>query len=98
MGVKVAFLEEALPVVDEAELAEVRPRLLAPSAAVRRDGERDIVFVVHDGTVERRAVTVGARRGQDVEIEAGLVSGESVVVDPPEGLADGDAVRPSGER
>ena len=88
MGVKVAFLGEA-----PAAGAPARQRVAVPSAAVReRDGARH-VFVVRDGKVERRAVTVAGTKGEETEIEAGLTEGETVVVGPPEGLKDGDRVR-----
>lgn len=93
MGVKVAFLESKA----ETEGADAAPRLtlLTPKASLRRDGERHIVFVVHNDQVERRAVTVGQRRGDSVEIEAGLNHGDQVVLNPPEELTDADRVRVS---
>jgi multidrug efflux pump subunit AcrA (membrane-fusion protein) len=51
------------------------------------------VFVHAGERVERRAVTVGQTVGADREILAGLRHGERVVVAPPPGLEDGDAVR-----
>ena len=43
--------------------------------------------------VERRAVRAGRRDGERVEIEAGLVAGDRVVVEGPADLADGDRVK-----
>jgi len=86
MGVKVAFREQRG--VDE----PVTRRILVPAAALRRDGGRDVVFVVGDGRVERRAVTLGARAGDEVIVEAGLRAGERVVVEGPQNLAGGDRV------
>jgi len=91
MGVKVAFLESG---GEQASTAGSRVRV--PRAALRRDGDRDVVFVVTNGTVERRAVRLaaaGPASGAQVELLAGLVGGERVVVEGPEDLADGDAVR-----
>jgi len=87
MGVKVAFQAE----MDEAEAAP-GPSLLVPREAIRREGDVTVVFVVRDGTVERRAVTEGRATGDDVEVRAGLREGEVVVVSPPEQLRDGDRV------
>ena len=70
----------------------VAPVTLVPAAALRRDGERDVVFVYVDGLVERRAVSLGSRQGDRVEVRAGLRDGETVVVEGPEDLADGDRV------
>jgi HlyD family secretion protein len=88
MGVKVSFLSEPAPV----ETTAPRARLLVPKAAVRSGGGRDVVFVVRDKRVERRAVTVGAAEGDQVEIVSGLTAGEQVVVEGPAAMNDGDKV------
>lgn len=87
MGVKVSFIAEAG--------ADSSPRRLVviPSSAVRRDGERDIVFIVKDGRAERRAVTVKGSRADRVEVLSGLSSGETVVTTGPADLKDGQRVR-----
>ncbi|NUM55830.1 MAG: efflux RND transporter periplasmic adaptor subunit [Candidatus Hydrogenedentes bacterium] len=85
MSVKVAFMSTG-----EAETAQ--RSVSVPKAAVRQRDGKDIVFVVREGTVERRAVTIGAENGDEVTIAAGIAGGESVVVDGPESLADGDKV------
>jgi hypothetical protein len=88
MGVKVSFLTERAPV----ETATPRARLLVPKAAVRSEAGRDVVFVVRDDRVERRAVTAGAADGDQIEIVSGLTAGEKVVVDGPATMKDGDKV------
>ncbi len=90
MGVKVSFQESTRP-IDPA--ADARPRLTVPAAAVRKDDGRDVVFVVERDRVERRAVTVGERRDERVEIVSGVTGGERVVTEGPADLADGDEVR-----
>jgi len=60
--------------------------------AARRDlvfHVRDLVWVVRDGRVERRAVTVAQTTGDESAIAAGLSGGEKVVVNPPSGLTEG---------
>jgi RND family efflux transporter MFP subunit len=55
------------------------PRPVVPAAAVVDDGGRPIVFVQREGeTFERRAVTIGARSGDVVQVD-GVKSGERVV-------------------
>ena len=88
MGVKVSFQSDELP-----EETRTGPSLLIPAAAVISQGGADAVFVVRDGVVERRAISLGGSSGDRVEVKAGLREGDSVVVDPPERLADGDRVR-----
>ena len=97
MGVKVAFRETSVPpgeaLGSEGDVVSVRPGVIVPPGAVRKDGNRDIVYVVRDDTVERRAVTLGDPVDQDVVILSGLAAGETVVVDGPADLSDGDSVR-----
>jgi RND family efflux transporter MFP subunit len=90
MGVRVSFLEEGQePALD----ASAPPRLLVPAAAVLREGEQAVVFVLAGEFVERRAIQVSDQKGQSFDVVAGLKAGEQVVVAGPDGLADGDRVR-----
>jgi RND family efflux transporter MFP subunit len=87
MGVKVAFRE---PDADDSGAQTTGVRV--PAAAVRRSGDRGIVFVVTDGRVERRAVAQNDFGDGSVLVTAGLGAGEVVVLDPPPDLQDGAAV------
>ena len=61
-------------------LNPTEPRPVVPAAALVDDGGRPIVFVQREGeTFERRAVTVGPRSGDVVQIVAGVKPGERVV-------------------
>lgn len=54
--------------------------LSLPSEAVVLTGERDLVFVVgRDGALEPRAVTLGARAGDRIQILSGVADGARVV-------------------
>jgi len=56
------------------------PRPVVPAAAVVDDAGRPIVFVQREGeTFERRAVRLGARAGDLIQITEGLKSGDRVV-------------------
>jgi RND family efflux transporter MFP subunit len=88
MGVKVAFRET----VEEAPTANPA-KSLVPQPAVRTDGGQTVVFVVEDEIVDRRAVSVGRSIGTDIEIMAGVVPGDRVVVSEAEGLTSGQKVR-----
>jgi RND family efflux transporter MFP subunit len=95
MGVKVAFLEEAKPPAkDKQKDKDKTPQAVAfiPKSAVRSDSSASFVFLVHDGRVERRAVSLGADRGTEVAVLAGVSPGDSLVVKGPESLRDGDKV------
>lgn len=88
MGVTVSFLEK------EAEPdTEPRRGVRVPAAAiVRQDGD-DTVFVVgNNNVVEQRKVQTGGSLGSDREVVSGLAPGETVIVAPPTGLADGAIV------
>ncbi|HET7697290.1 MAG TPA: efflux RND transporter periplasmic adaptor subunit [Vicinamibacterales bacterium] len=91
MGVKVSFLRDA-PAAG-ADAAPVVPRVLVPKAAVRSENGRSIVFVIKEGRVERRAVSVGQETGDQIEVLSGLTAGERVVTDGPPTLKDGDKVK-----
>jgi RND family efflux transporter MFP subunit len=86
MGVKVSFLGE------EPKTAQVAPALAIPQNAVRDDSGQKIVFLVKDNRLERRVVKIGANRGSETEILAGLVAGDTVVVGGPADLHDGQAI------
>src|SRR6266436_6366436 len=88
MGVKVSFQgpQETSPAKGPGAQAYV------PKTAIRTDAGTSFVFLVRDGKVERRAISVGMDRGTDVAILAGVLPGDSLVVKGPENLRDGDKV------
>jgi RND family efflux transporter MFP subunit len=73
MGVKVTFLGD--PAKKERTLADA---LLIPREAIVDQDGKQIVYKYVDGRVERCAVTVGASRGDEEEIVAGLREGDQV--------------------
>jgi RND family efflux transporter MFP subunit len=93
MGVKVAFLENEQPAAKD-KGKDKGPQAVAfiPKGAVRSDSNASFVFLVRDGKVERRAVSLGTDRGTDVAVLAGVSPGDSLVVKGPESLRDGDKV------
>ncbi|HET7624587.1 MAG TPA: efflux RND transporter periplasmic adaptor subunit, partial [Verrucomicrobiae bacterium] len=74
MAVKVAFRET------DSESA-TRSVVIPKNALENQDG-RDVVFIVHDNRVERRAVTVANAQDENATISAGVSAGEKVVVNP----------------
>jgi HlyD family secretion protein len=87
MGIKVTFLGDEI-----ATRPGAAPTALVPQDAVRDDNGKAIVFFLREDHVERRAVTVGGKRGSDIEILGGLAPGDAVVVKGPQDLKDGQAV------
>jgi Fe2+ transport system protein FeoA len=59
---------------------------------VRDDAGKSIVFVVKQQKLERRAVSLGAERGADVEVIAGISAGDLLVVRGAGTLRDGQTV------
>lgn len=68
------------------------PYVTVPSAALVRRSGNTLVFVVEGGFARGVTVMVGERRGSTVVIAEGLEGGELVVLDPPDGLRNGDTV------
>jgi len=94
MGVKVAFMaEDDAKKKSAAKDSGPKPLSVIPKSAVRTDSGKSYVFLVRDTKIERRGVTLGNDRGADVEIMAGVNSGDSLVARGPENLQDGDTVR-----
>jgi len=89
MGVRVAFLESKQANAH----APALPRgVLVPAEAIRQDGDKDIVYLVKDGHAERRAVSLGGTLGESREVQSGVSSGDSVILEAPPNLKDGDAI------
>jgi len=86
MGVRVAFLGET-PAAGGARTANGAAAL--PPGAVQSSGATGVVYVLHDSTVERRAVKLGASNGERVVVLAGVTPGERVAVGDFSKLKDG---------
>lgn len=82
----------------EAVLAERRGAVAIPVEALRRDDNADIVYVLKDNRLERRAVSVALAGTPDgrVAISSGVAAGETVVATPGLRLSDGLAARIAG--
>jgi RND family efflux transporter MFP subunit len=93
MGVKVAFLnEEDASKKNKNKDQGPAVKAIIPQSAVRGEGGLSYVFAVRDGKAERRAVSLGRKIGSDVEVIAGVNSGDELVVRGPENLQDGQKV------
>jgi len=64
-----------------------------PKSAVQQQEGRDVVLIVQNGRVERRAVTISSSLNDEVAVSAGVAAGERVIIDPPQSLPDGSAVK-----
>jgi len=66
--------------------------LIVPASAITVFGQMERAFVVEDGRASLRLVRTGARRGDGVEILAGVHLGEQVITTIPADLRDGQPV------
>jgi RND family efflux transporter MFP subunit len=91
MGGKVYFKSIASPAEDASGPAAA-PTTLVPKSALREIDGRSVVFLVQAGRALMRPVQVLGPAGDRLKIGAGLAGGETVIVDAPETLKDGDRV------
>ncbi|QIF02532.1 efflux RND transporter periplasmic adaptor subunit [Roseimicrobium sp. ORNL1] len=93
MGVKVAFQSAPQELAASTESKHASQRLvIVPKEAVHQDGGKDVAWVVKDGRVERRAITVNGTDAENTTVTAGLSAGERLVLNAPTGLKDGAKV------
>ena len=87
MSVKVGFRDSGVS-------GSVAARTITlPKSAVQQQQGRDVVLIVQNGRAERRAVTISSSLNDEVTISAGVAAGERVIIDPPQSVADGSAVK-----
>src|SRR5262249_42975521 len=67
-----------------------------PRRAGGEQAEKSPVGVATKGPVARRPVPLGAERIDQVGVKSGVVPGEMVILNPPQGLTDGGVVRVKG--
>jgi len=67
--------------------------IVIPEQALVPEQSHQYVFVVQGDTVVRREVQIGRREPGKVEIVAGLVNGERIVIEGTQKVRDGSAVR-----
>ena len=92
MGVRVSFLEAKAAQTASAAPAPP-PGVLVPANALATREGATVAFVLSEDRVQQRTVQTGRTLGDDREVTHGLNGGERVVLDPPDTLKDGDAVR-----
>lgn len=65
-------------------------------AVVLREGKPQAAVIQADGRVRFQTLRLGEEEDQRVRVLGGLQPGDTVVLNPPTGLKDGDRVQPSG--
>ena len=93
MGARVSFLSEKEPQAPGAEKTPAASGVTIPAEAVATSGDTSIVYVIHDSTVERRAVRLGAKTAAGQVVIAGLAIGDIVALGDLTKLGDGVRIR-----
>jgi HlyD family secretion protein len=78
--------------VADLRVRDVQDVVAVPTSAIVRDGPRDAVWVVEDGTAQRRTVTLGAQGDDIAEVADGLRLGELVVVRGADQVSEGEQI------
>jgi RND family efflux transporter MFP subunit len=91
MSAKATFIEPSTP-ADPA--APARATILVPTAAVVTEDGAAHVFEIVDGVAKRVPITTGATRQDRVVVASGLTGAETLVMNPPDDLRQGDRVSP----
>jgi HlyD family secretion protein len=68
--------------------------LVIPKTTLRRDSGGDYVFLLKDGAVERRLVTMGISSISEVQVASGLGEGDKIALPSEVSLKPGDRVTP----
>ena len=92
MGVRVAFLEGGSSAAP-AQTPSAQRALVVPTAAIQTQGDVGVVYVVNDGSVEKRSVKLGTKVAGGQIVLSGLTSGARIAVGDLSQLADGSKVR-----
>jgi RND family efflux transporter MFP subunit len=87
MSAKVAFLERALK--DD----ELEPFLGVPISAVRKNGNRQVVFRINDNRVHMEPIRIGRQWGDTLEVLSGIGPGDLIVLQPSQDMKDGTRVK-----
>lgn len=69
------------------------PALLVPATAVETISGTSRIYVVKEGKIEERIVTLGEPLGDKVEITSGVAKDETVAAEPKGRLVDGQSVK-----
>jgi RND family efflux transporter MFP subunit len=92
MGARVSFLSEKEIAAPGAATAAA-PGVIIPAEAIATSGDSSVVYVVHDSSVERRAVRLGAKTTAGQIVIAGLSVGNTVALGDLAKLRDGARIR-----
>jgi RND family efflux transporter MFP subunit len=76
----------------ELKIPRTSPALIVPASAIIFNQNGMQVAVVENGTVHLHKIVITTDYGTEVEVNAGVMDGDQVVLQPPVNLVDGDKV------
>ncbi|MEI9952181.1 MAG: efflux RND transporter periplasmic adaptor subunit [Pseudomonadota bacterium] len=94
MAARVSFLSGEL----DKEAMKTPPKTVVPGSAVVEVQGSKVVYRVEGGVVRLTTVTLGPAVGSGFEVQSGLSSGNKLVSNPPQGLADGQKIKERNAR
>ena len=93
MGARVSFLSRAQNPANGGSTSAGAVTLPPDAVQANAGSATGVVYVLHDDTLERREVKLGARNGDELTVLAGLSAGERVAVGDFTKLSDGAHVK-----
>ena len=87
MNATVQFQDDAKPT---SGAGASLPSVIIPANAIRNDA----VFIINNGHAQRRSIRTAGNVANGVRVEGGLTGGETLILEPPATLKDGDPVKP----
>ena len=74
----------------EITLAKKPTAIVIPPSAIRQSPQGPIVYLLEEGIVRHRPITLGIDLGTEIEVLSGLVKGDLIIASTIERFADGD--------
>ncbi len=81
-------LKPGFQLIVEIETEKYKANTL-PVTTVQQENNQNFVYIVKDGIVERREVTVGITSGERIEIKDGITLSDQVIVNPDDTVTEG---------
>jgi HlyD family secretion protein len=90
-----SFLRDGMSADVDILTTDVPHAIVVPNDAIFKDKGQSYVWVVSNGTVQKRSIVKGRTGDTQTMIKSGLSAGETIVAQKSEELKDGSKVRPA---
>jgi RND family efflux transporter MFP subunit len=85
MSAKITFMAAAAGPAQQ-------PTIVIPKSTVIKEGSETFVWTIDAGAAQRVHILAGRELENGVEVKSGLTGGETIIVNPPDNLRDGEVV------